>query len=223
MESKAFVKMKYRIDKIPMSEQVVFKFQDLSQFANVFASSVGLPERLTPDFVLRYIILMYSPGSPGIEAYPMLSKRKGWALKELGVEPNQQGEFPTEYNELLLNKNANCRAKIVLFLRLQQPEDWAIMMRTEEMLYDILALDMPEDPVDQKSHISNIESLRKQLSDARDRFMQGEISKALEHEITKFLAQDNLGIRPEEYMMFAPPSVPPHKAKSNQMFPEVGN
>jgi hypothetical protein len=223
MESKAFVKMKYRIDKIPMSEQVLFKFQDLSQFADVFASSVGLPERLTPDFVLRYIILMYSPGSPGIEAYPMLSKRKGWALKELGVEPNQQGEFPTEYNELLLNKNANCRAKIVLFLRLQQPEDWAIMMRTEEMLYDILALDMPEDPVDQKSHISNIESLRKQLSDARDRFMQGEISKALEHEITKFLAQDNLGIRPEEYMMFAPPSVPPHKAKSNQMFPEVGN
>ena len=91
------------------------------------------------------------------------------------------------------------------------------------MLYDILALDMPEDPVDQKSHISNIESLRKQLSDARDRFMQGEISKALEHEITKFLAQDNLGIRPEEYMMFAPPSVAPHKAKSNQMFPEVGN
>jgi hypothetical protein len=223
MESKAFVKMKYRIDKIPMSEQVVFKFQDLSQFANVFASSVGLPEKLTADFVLRYIILMYSPGSPGIEAYPMLSKRKGWALKELGVEPNQQGEFPTEYNELLLNKNANCRAKIILFLRLQQPEDWAIMMRTEEMLYDILALDMPEDPVDQKSHISNIESLRKQLSDARDRFMQGEISKALEHEITKFLAQDNLGIRPEEYMMFAPPSVPPHKAKSNQMFSEVGN
>jgi hypothetical protein len=82
---------------------------------------------------------------------------------------------------------------------------------------------MPEDAVDQKNHIGNIESIRKQLSDARTRFMQGETTKALENEITKFLAQDNLGIRPEEYMMFAPESKPPAKNKSNQMFPEVGN
>jgi hypothetical protein len=91
------------------------------------------------------------------------------------------------------------------------------------MLYDLLSLDFPEDPTDQKNHISNIESLRKQLSESRERFMQGEVSKALENEITKFLDQDNLGIRPEEYMLFDPKGVSPCKAKGDQMFPEVGN
>lgn len=223
MDSKIYHKMKYRIDKIPMTDQVIFKFPDLMQFANIFASEIGMPQNVTADFVMRYIMLMYSPGSPGIEIYPMLAKRKTWALKELGINPLVDGSFPTEYNELLLNKNQACRAKVVLFLRLQQPEDWAIMMRAEEMLYDLLSLEFPEDPTDQKNHISNIESLRKQLSESRERFMQGEISKALENEITKFLAQDNLGIRPEEYMMFAPKGNAPSKAKADQMFPEVGN
>lgn len=223
MDSKIYHKMKYRIDKIPMTDQVIFKFPDLMQFANIFASEIGMPQNVTADFVMRYIMLMYSPGSPGIEIYPMLAKRKTWALKELGINPLVDGSFPTEYNELLLNKNQACRAKVVLFLRLQQPEDWAIMMRAEEMLYDLLSLEFPEDPTDQKNHISNIESLRKQLSESRERFMQGEISKALENEITKFLAQDNLGIRPEEYMMFAPKGTAPSKAKADQMFPEVGN
>ena len=223
MDSKIYHKMKYRIDKIPMTDQVIFKFPDLMQFANIFASEIGMPQNITADFMMRYIMLMYSPGSPGIEIYPMLAKRKTWALKELGVNSSVDGSFPTEYNELLLNKNQTCRAKVVLFLRLQQPEDWAIMMRAEEMLYDLLSLEFPEDPTDQKNHISNIESLRKQLSESRERFMQGEISKALENEITKFLAQDNLGIRPEEYMMFAPKGTAPGKAKADQMFPEVGN
>jgi hypothetical protein len=223
MDSKLYVKMKYRIDKVSASDSVLFKFPDLAQHANVFASEINLPSNLTADFVMRYIILMYSPGSPGVDIYPMLSKRKTWALRELGVEPHIDGSFPTEYNELLLNKNQACRAKIVLFLRLQQPEDWAIMIRAEEMLYDLLSMDLPEEPTDQKNHIGNIESLRRQLSESRERFMQGEISKALENDITKFLAQDNLGIRPEEYMMFAPKGVSPHKAKGDQLFPEVGN
>ena len=183
MDSKLYTKMKYRIDKISASENVIFKFPELSQQAQVFASEINLPANLTADFVMRYIILMYSPGSPGIDIYPMLSKRKTWALRELGVEPHIDGSFPTEYNELLLNKNQACRAKIVLFLRLQQPEDWAIMIRAEEMLYDLLAMDLPEEPTDQKNHIGNIESLRKQLSESRERFMQGEISKALENDI----------------------------------------
>jgi hypothetical protein len=78
MDSKAYQKIKYRIDKVSASDQVIFKFPDLMQFANIFASENGLPSNLTADFVMRYIILMYSPGSPGIEIYPMLSKRKTW-------------------------------------------------------------------------------------------------------------------------------------------------
>ena len=97
------------------------------------------------------------------------------------------------------------------------------MIRAEEMLYNLLELELPEDPADQKNHLANIETVRRQLSDARDRFMQGETTKSLEHEITKFLAQENLGIRPEEYMMFAPEAVIPGKAKANQIFPEIGN
>lgn len=223
MDSSKFVKMKYRIDRIPSTDQVLFKFHDLSQHATTFGQSIGLPSDITPDFVMRYIILMYSPGSPGIEAYPQLNKRKSWALRELGVEPHEDGSYPKAYNDILLNKNANVRAKILLFLRLQQPEDWAIMIRAEEMLYNLLELELPEDPSDQKNHLANIETVRRQLSDARDRFMQGETTKSLENEITKFLAQENLGIRPEEYMMFAPEAVVPGKSKANQIFPEVGN
>jgi hypothetical protein len=90
-----------------------------------------------------------------------LSKRKTWALRELGIEPELDGSYPQIYNDVLLNKNANVRAKIVLFLRLQQPEDWAIMIRAEEILYDLLEMSMPEDAVDQKNHIGNIESICK--------------------------------------------------------------
>jgi hypothetical protein len=71
MDSKIYHKMKYRIDKIPMTDQVIFKFPDLMQFANIFASEIGMPQNVTADFVMRYIMLMYSPGSPGIEIYPI--------------------------------------------------------------------------------------------------------------------------------------------------------
>jgi hypothetical protein len=239
---KNYGNIRYPIHKLEEEEDVVQAFPDLSSvsifsdtshpFVVTVYDESGSAYRQTLEvtlgdldnnFVMKYIILMYSPGSPAIEKYPQIGKRKTWVLSELGVMPDEENKYAPEYDDLLLNQNRLILKKAAVFLTLQQPADWAIMLKSSEDLQEVLGTPMPEDPTKQVQRIKAVELLRQAISDSRSRLMDLETSKSLEAEIDEFMAYTTLGIRPEEFVMMGIKPVPPSKAKSSPVFKNVRN
>jgi hypothetical protein len=198
-----FSKAKYRVDQLDDQTSVVTRYADLWRHSGVFANNEGLPHGINYELPMRYLCLMYGPGSPGIEVYPDLSKRKDWALRFLNINPNHNNEYPEYVNDIALFKNAAFRRMAILFLRLQNSEDWSLA-RTQELRYYNLLQKSLEDVSDIKEAKTLQEAItmcREELVSARDRILMGEKSRELEGDLMQFLADENLGIMPEEYMV----------------------
>lgn len=195
--------MKYRVDTLSENESVVNKYPDLWKHAGVFANPQGLPDGITYEFCIRYLCLVYGPGSPGITLYPELAKRKDWALRFLNITPNENKEYPRGVNDVALFKNEAFRRMTIMFLRLQHSEDWSLA-RTQEMRYYNLLQKSLEDVAEIKEAKTLQEAIsmcREELVNARERILMGETSQELSGELMQFLADENLGIMPEEYMV----------------------
>lgn len=235
-------KIRYPIHMLGDDEDVVSAFPDLSAVPIFSATSYpfvvtkedeeGRPYRTTinvdlggldNNFVMRYIILMYSPNSPAIEKYPQIGKRKAWVMSELGVELNDKGSYDEVYMDLLLNMNRLITRKISVFLTIQQPADWAILLKSQEDLQEILSSPLPEDPTKQVQRVKAVELLRQAIHDSRSRLMDLESSKRIEEEIDEFVSHSTLNIRPEEFVTMGIKQVAPSKAKNSPVYKDVSN
>lgn len=178
---------------------------------------------LDNEFVMRYIILMYALGSPAIENYPQIGRRKTWVLGELGVKPNNKNMFEKNVNDMLMNKNRLILQKISTFLTLQQPQEWGIWLKSQDDLQNILATPMPDDPLKALNRTKVIDALKVQISECREKIMENDASRLIELELHEFMAYTTLGIRPEERVMMGVKAVEPKDAKAGIIYPEVGN
>jgi hypothetical protein len=237
--TKNYGNIRYPFHRLDESESVVESFPDLNAVPIFHATrhpfivteedEKGKPVRRTitvdlgdldNEFVMKYIILMYSANSPAIEKYPQIGKRKTWVLDELGVKTDENNKYPSRYLDLLLNQNRLILRKLSTFLTLQQPADWAIMLKSQEDLQEVLGTPMPEDPLKQSHRVKTVELLRQAISDSRTRIMDSETSKIIESDVDEFMAHTSLGIRPEEIVMMDIKSVAPSLAKAGSVFPE---
>ena len=175
------------------------------------------------DILMRYIIMMYAKGSEYVENYPKIGKRKTKVLEKLGVSSDANNKFDKDYSDMLIGKNRLVQKKIAVFLTLQQPTDWAIMVKAQEDLENILSSPLPEDPQKQVQRLKAIEDSRKAIESCRERIMNADKSKLLEMEVDEFMAYTSLGIRPEERVGNNYKYPKPHEAKADQMFKGVGN
>lgn len=239
---KDYGKIRYPIHILKDEEDVVQAFPDLAAVPIFSAKShdfvmtvydeknnpsrevvsVGL-NGLDNNFVMKYIILMYSPNSPSVEKYPQIGKRKAWVMSELGVELNEDGNYDDKYLDLLLNQNRLITKKIATFLTIQQPADWAILLKSQEDLQEILSIPMPEDPTKQVQRVKAVELLRQAIHDSKSRLMDLENSKKIEDEIDEFVSHTTLGIRPEEFVMMGVKNVAPSKARNSPVYKDVSN
>ena len=198
-----FSKLKYRVDTIPVNKSVITQYPDLGRYAHKFADQGDMPNELTPDFVMRYIILMYCPGSPGVEEIPELNKRKAWALRFLNVEPDNNKRVEDHINGLLGFRYRSVIDKVVLFLRVVKNHEWSLMLAAEQKQTDLLAqMFIPKTDVQEERTLQQaIEMNMRLLSDVKKRFLDGEKSRDLDDGVNQFLADENLNIDPESYMV----------------------
>jgi hypothetical protein len=228
VNKKDYAKLKYPIHLLKKGESV-FDLSDIKPLRKQFEEQTGLEQEigLDPEFVMKYIILMNAYGSPAIEKYPHLGKRKTWVLSELGVHPNANNKYEDKYNYLTLNKIPEILMKIQLFRSIQKPVDFAIMLHAEEELFWLNQPIDPDNIGDTLDEIKNkralIEVTRKQYALAKERFMDYSTSAAEELAVDTFIAQTRLGIRHEETIRIMPPPVEPKHAKADTFFNEVGN
>ncbi len=87
-----FTGLKYRVDQIPQGTDLIVKFRELADIKEF--SEYTCPDR---NYLIRYIFLVYDPGSPLIKKYTDLSKRKEIAAEISGYERNvKTGKFKSE-------------------------------------------------------------------------------------------------------------------------------
>lgn len=234
INKKDYAKLKYNFHALKAGESI-FDMGDLAPLKDVF-STQGKEEKafdLDPEFVLKYLILMYSPGSPAIEKFQQMGKRKTWVLSQLGVEPDAKNHYPDNINYLVTYKCAPVVRKTSVFLSLQKPIDWQIRLHGEEQLDRLLT--MKERDEDEEGNISPstlsladelklrqlIEETRIQIEGATLRMMEAEPSLLQELDVERFAAQTYLGIRIEEQIKFLPPMPKPKDQKADTFFSHV--
>jgi hypothetical protein len=212
---------KYPIHTLRDGESAILAYRDLAQAATVFGSKEGMHPDLDPDFVMRYIILMYTPGTPAYDQHKDIGKRKTWVMSELNVMCREDGTYPPQYNELLTLSSPGVRKKVATFLRLQHPTDWAIMCEAEERLYALIESESPKELNQAVTRGKLIEDARKRLEEATERIAKYDASLALEITIHEFRAQLGLGIRIEEIVSLGLDNIKPHLQNKDVIFPDV--
>jgi hypothetical protein len=230
MNKSLYSKMKYPIQDLEEGDSVL-DLLDLKSVKDRFGQSeMEAIDDLDPEFVARYIVMMCSPGSPAIELYPNLGKRKTWVMSELGVQPiTADGKYEDKYNNLLLNKIPDITRKISIFLTLQAPQDWAIMLNAQEELTRLLRFGSQDESGAELS-LSDLEKKQKLIESARDQY-ESSTKRLTEHfrelkienDLQYFTAITSLGIRHEEFMAIVPDMKKPKDQTADTIYPEVGN
>lgn len=231
INKKDYTKIKYPIHLLKTGDSI-FDMGDLAPMRSVFEKQNDDEQafELDPEFVLRYLILMYSPGSPAIEKFQQMGKRKTWVLSQLGVEPDAKNMYPDNINYLVTYKCPSIVRKTSVFISLQKPIDWQIRLHGEEQLDRLLTIRERDEQGDASLSLADelklrqlIEETRIQIEGATLRMMEAEPSLLQELDVERFAAQTFLGIRIEEQIRFLPPMPKPRDQKADQFFPQVGN
>jgi hypothetical protein len=207
-------RIKYRIDNLPSDKLVVDQFRDLNAHREQFMSDIyeGRPEGIPEDYdvndwILRYLILLDSPGTPADDILDLV-ERKAWVLRKLGVSK------PTDTILGMASfTDKRFMARRVLFLRLQNDVTWMVLKATEAKLSEHLAKETPTDEREALVHSQNTKLMMQTINDCKAEFLKHDSNKAMEEGLMALVVNDNLGIRPEEYARVL--------AKGNEIFPHI--
>jgi len=229
---------KYRLGK----ESVFSIYSELSSFDIFTATEMLLEVETTTDdgetikeeqnvtlngldneVVMRYIIMMYALGSPYIDNYPKIGKRKTKVMETLSIFPNDENKYEKNVSDMLANKNRLILKKIAAFLTLQCSSDWAILLKSQEELEEVLSMKLPDDATKQVARQKVIEEIRLQIENCKKRMLENDKSLQLEREVNEFVAYATLGLRAEERAMINYKVEKPHKVKASKIYPDVGN
>jgi hypothetical protein len=196
-----FSKIAYNIEGVPDDESVVYRFSDLASQSHIFDRSDDLPNDVSADKVLRYLIYMFAPGTPVREAYPDINQRKRYTLNKLNIIVDETND-ESGYVQLCLMNAGWAVDRYIAFTRLQSSEDYSIMS-TADIRISALQRALLTQPVDRSNDDKNfqegLERWRQTLVDARQRIMNDETSITLQKAITFSVRAENLGIQPEHY------------------------
>ncbi len=190
---------KYPLHKLRKGESASFKYHDRNAFANEFTDTEKCD--VNPEVLIRYLILMYTKGSPAVEQHPEnIGKRKTYVMELLGFEPDEEGKYVEEgLNEMLRLRGEGIRQKFALFLSIQQSSEWAILCHAWESLEAIFTHDVkPTDPDEILKQQKAIHEIRENIRRSYESLTVGDKSKALEEAIEYFRAHRGLMLRPEE-------------------------
>jgi len=223
MDPRKYSKIKYPIHKLK-DDQDVFNYPDLLPFKEIFMqpSIAGLD----PVVEMKYMILMYSPGSPSFDEHKIYGKRITWVLNEIGIEPDASGKYPDVINYMTLSQLPVHNRKCSIFRSLQYPMDFQIMLHAESEMSKWLAFQDTEDyktlTIEDSLKLRKlIEDTRVQYEEAKERFLKGHSRVTDEWEADLFIAQKVNEIRNESLINALPKLFPPKDAKANMIFPEV--
>lgn len=143
--------MKFNVFAIPLNESIMDAFPSLKRimddlFMDLYFKGSDFDEKdieeevvepeMTPDQILRYIILVYHMKSPLVQDEEDIMWRKKTAMKLCGIPTDDKGFFSPFINGVIANRNPNSVNLIMRFLKFESNLDWVELCSLTELLYD---------------------------------------------------------------------------------------
>ena len=202
--------MRYRIDKVDLlTYNPLHSFPEFKKYPE-FNVNLGVGMQKYFRNVFAYIAFTYDWGSPYVINYDNLLRRKKECLVAANFKCDADGKFPKIAEDILANKNPLVNRMIICFCRSLRNADWLALVGYEETLSKHLMwmtsgkMDTADgtsenlDPKLYSSVISNIESLRTNITELRTKFLTNDDNKDLIKAIYESIETDDLNITPEE-------------------------
>lgn len=137
MEIKPFQKLRFKIHEIPHGTDLLHRFSQLNSIQEF--REYGIADR---NYVIRYIIYCYDPGSDFIEKFTNLRERKEACLIEAGFERNKKDAFDEKCMAMMDLSDDAVREMINGYLRFINNRTWSMLVSTEEMFNEYQKLIM---------------------------------------------------------------------------------
>ncbi len=208
-----FTTCKYDLHRIRKEESCFDRYADLGAFRNFFTQK-KLRKGLDIEFIMKFLILSYTPSSPIVKEHISdLKTRKTKVLNYLGID--SQIQITKEIQDAVTLKDVAVASMWIMFLRIQANESWTFLVNAQErystLLEESVKVSRKKDKKtgEDTDDIDGLEETRKNkmIADLRDQikngmevFMLGERSKVLEEFVSFSLVSESLNIMPEEYV-----------------------
>lgn len=138
MSLKPYQKLHFKVHEVPHGTELLIKFPQLGAIDEFRKYGKG-----NRNYVIRYIMYAYDPGSDLVDLYPEdLKQRKEAALIEAGFERNKKDEFDQELIALMELRDEKVLEMIFAYLKIINNKLWMMIVSTEEMFLEYQKLIM---------------------------------------------------------------------------------
>jgi hypothetical protein len=184
--------MMFNVDKVPEGTSVLTYYKELNKIKE-FKASAG--EGLDNDKVNLFVLLMYDKGSPYRKKYMDILKRKIEVAHDVGFDVIEGGVFDSPVEDMLKGRNTILNKKIVQFVRMHRNYKYSYQVSVEAT-YANLMLDIQSG--DTKG-IKTLGELRNELEENLLEMLNQDNNPYLKDEILRYIEDERLALRPEDY------------------------
>jgi hypothetical protein len=184
--------MMFNVDKVPEGTSVLTYYKELNKIKE-FKASAG--EGLDNDKVNLFVLLMYDKGSPYRKKYMDILKRKIEVAHDVGFDVIEGGVFDSPVEDMLKGRNTIVNKKIVQFVRMHRNYKYSYQVSVEAT-YANLMLDIQSG--DTKG-IKTLGELRNELEENLLEMLNQDNNPYLKDEILRYIEDERLALRPEDY------------------------
>jgi hypothetical protein len=129
-------KMLFNVLGVPLTESVFDTFPDLKAMFADMGDMLKAVTYLTPDQIIRYIVLVYDPKSPLVLREENIISRKKAAMVLIGAKVDTKGFFSDGVNAIIANKNMPAIELKMRFLRFTNNMVWMQLCNATEMFFE---------------------------------------------------------------------------------------
>lgn len=189
---KQYASMMYDPTRVPDKTDILKFYKDLGRIKE-FKQSAG--EKLDNNMIMQYILLAYDKNSPYRKAYSDILKRKIEIAHDVEFKTDAGGMFDPPVEDFLMGKNLVVNKKIVQYVLLHRSYKWSYQVSVEAS-YAALMLEIQGG---ETKNFSKLATLRDELEENLLEILNQDSNPYLKNEILRYLEEDRLQLRPEDF------------------------
>lgn len=199
-----YTSLRYNIYGLSKKDRVIKKFPAIAawqEYKEPVKFNDTIVHESEVDQIIRYIILLYDPGSPYLKIIPDLIQRKMAVAvsSEVGWEPNKEGYFSKLVDSIMKCKVSVVNKMIVRFVHSFNNPDYSLLVTGYESLYrkQTQILDMSDVDYDDTSEkIKGVlyDQAKKLVIDLKElaAAMLNDVNPYLREDLFRFIDQQSL-------------------------------
>ena len=191
---KEYSQMRFDPTRVPEGADILKFYKDLAKIKE-FRLSPG--EGLDNTKIMQYIMCLYDYHSPYRKKYNDILKRKIEVANDCEFKIQEDGSFESVVEDFLRGRNKVVNQKIIQYVILHRNYKFSYQVSVETAFVNLM-LEIQGGDTDTKS-ITKLGELRDELESNLMELLNQDSNPYLRDEILRYIEDDRLALRPEDY------------------------